>query len=212
MLTTKEVEAYHREGWIIPKNFSLLPEQLASLRDALDYVIEENPDTRPEMLVSAHLEGGQSGEGIKGSQAFMKLASDKRILDLVEQIIGKDVVLWGCQIFCKPAGDGMEVPMHQDGQYWPINPLATCSVWVALDDVDVSNGCMRVVPGTHKGMLPHVVDARERIVLNQTVSPGQLNETQVPKSPLVHFCFTLQCVSKTKSNNTKQKQIQNKIV
>ena len=44
---------------------------------------------------------------------------EPEILDLVEQVIGPDIILWGCHVFCKPAGDGLETPWHQDGQYWP---------------------------------------------------------------------------------------------
>ena len=65
---------------------------------------------------------------------------------MVEAPIGPDVILWGCRIFCKPGGDGLEVPWHQDGHYLPIRPLATCTVWLALDRSDVGNGCLRVTP------------------------------------------------------------------
>ena len=43
------------------------------------------------------------------------------------------MILWGGQLFCKPAHTGLEVPWHQDGQYWPITPLATCSSISVLD-------------------------------------------------------------------------------
>ena len=73
----------------------------------------------------------------------------------------------------------MEVPFHQDGQYWPIEPLATCSVWIAIDDVDAENGCMRFLPQSHRQpSLPHVVDERDNLVLNQTLAPGTLDDTQ----------------------------------
>ena len=39
----------------------------------------------------------------------------------------------------------MEVPMHQDGNYWPIRPLTTCTVWIALDESDRENGCLKGV-------------------------------------------------------------------
>ena len=81
--------------------------------------------------VSAHLESG--GEGVKGSSEFLQLAQEPLLLEAVAQVLGSDFALWGCQIFCKPGGDGMEVPMHQDGEYWPIRPLKTVTVWLALD-------------------------------------------------------------------------------
>ena len=57
----------------------------------------------------------------------------RQLVELVSDAIGADVILWGCQVFCKPGGDGLETPFHQDGHYWPIRPLATCTAWIALD-------------------------------------------------------------------------------
>ena len=61
--------------------------------------------------------------------------------------------------------------MHQDGHYWPIRPLATCTVWVAIDDSTAENGCLRVVPGSHKGKqnFEHAQSDREELVLNRYV-------------------------------------------
>ena len=69
----------------------------------------------------------------------------------------------------------MEVPWHQDGHYWPIRPLATCTAWIAIDDSFVENGCLRVVPRSHsKGELfEHMKEDREDVVLNQKVADGQ---------------------------------------
>jgi hypothetical protein len=160
---------------------------VAALNGALVDVITRNPTIRPERLVSAHLYGHpltppvvrwrtfdvfhvrstKGTEGVAGSDAFLELAQHPLLLDAVEQVLGPDFCLWGCQVFAKPAGeplyvivwlyvvcqpsivgrqpmaargwrlgDGMAVPMHQDGHYWPIRPLATCTVWVAVDRCD----------------------------------------------------------------------------
>ena len=93
------------------------------MRDALDALLRDNPGVRPEKLVSAHIEG-DNGEGVRGSRAFLELARDPEIVELVSGVIGDDVILWGCHVFCKPAGEGYETPWHQDGHYWPIRPLA----------------------------------------------------------------------------------------
>jgi ectoine hydroxylase-related dioxygenase (phytanoyl-CoA dioxygenase family) len=99
---------------------------------------------------------------------------------MVEALIGRDVILWGCQIFCKPGGDGLEVPWHQDGHYWPIRPLATCTVWLALDRSDVENGCLRVIPASHRGrrLHDHLREEREDLVLNQRVVGGAFDEAR----------------------------------
>ena len=147
-LSAGEIETYQHDGYLIPE-FRLAPEKVTRLQKALDDAIAANPGVRPEHLVSIHVKG-KNAEGVVGDSAFLDLASDPDILDLVEAVMGPDIILWGCHLFCKPAGEGLEVPWHQDGHYWPIRPLATCTVWVALEASDHENGCLRVIPGSHQ--------------------------------------------------------------
>ena len=112
-LSSSELEQYSADGYLVPE-YRLPEAKVDDLRAALDRVISANPETRPEQLVSAHIKN-PSTEGVAGDDAFLDLARDNEIIDLVSQLIGPDVILWGCQIFCKPGGDGMEVPWHQDG-------------------------------------------------------------------------------------------------
>ena len=138
-LTAAEQDSYQREGWVVPQ-WRLPAARVDAMRAALDRLIADNPGIRPEKLVSAHIE--DNAEGVRGSRAFLDLAGDPELVELVCDAIGEDVILWGCQVFCKPGGDGLETPWHQDGQYWPIRPLATCTVWVALDPSTKANGCL----------------------------------------------------------------------
>lgn len=176
-LSADEVERYRRDGYVVP-HYRLPPGQLARVRDALDRVLADNPGVRPERLISAHLERGS--EGVRGSAEFLALARDPAILDMVEQVIGPDIVLWGCQIFCKQAVDGLEVPWHQDGHYWPIRPLATCTVWVALDHSAVDNGCLRVIPGSHRdrALHDHLTEERDDLALNQVLRADTFDEDE----------------------------------
>ena len=170
-----DIQRYRRDGYIVPKT-KLPTKTMTQLRGALEETIGSNPGIRPEQLVSVHIDR-RNDEGVQGHSAWLELAKDPRILDLVEQLIGPDIVLWGCQVFCKPATDGMEVPMHQDGHYWPIQPLATCTAWVAIDESTVENGCLRVVPGSHTGQhsFKHTKSDRENLVLNRQVDDPATN-------------------------------------
>lgn len=175
VLKPEEVRHYVDEGYVVPA--ATLPSELIDkLRSALDQLIAQNPAVRPERLVSAHLEGAATAEGVRGCGEFLALAQHPLILDAVEQLIGPDICLWGCQVFCKPAGDGMQVPMHQDGSYWPIRPLATCTVWLALDPSDRANGCLKVVPRSHQQRcaLEHHRTEDKEVVLSQYLSESQL--------------------------------------
>ena len=179
-LHTAEIDHYQREGWVIPR-FRLPAPQVAALREALDELLRRNPGVRPEKLVSAHVEGGAAGngEGVRGVAQFLELARDPEIVDLVAGAIGDDIVLWGCHVFCKPAGEGYETPWHQDGHYWPIRPLATCTVWVALEDSVVENGCLRVIPRSHaaRQLHEHLHEDRSDLTLNQRLAAGSFDES-----------------------------------
>lgn len=175
-LTPTEIAQYHHDGWVRPA-FRLPEPQVTRMREALDDLIARNPGVRPEKLVSAHIEG-DNGEGVKGSQAFLDLARDPQIIELVSGVLGDDIILWGCHVFCKPPGDGYETPWHQDGHYWPIRPLATCTVWVALEASDRGNGCLRVIPGSHRAqrLHDHLHEDRTDLTLQQRLAPGTFDE------------------------------------
>jgi ectoine hydroxylase-related dioxygenase (phytanoyl-CoA dioxygenase family) len=175
-LAPEEIEHYRSEGWLIPR-FRLPEAQTTAMVQALDELIAANPGVRPEKLVSAHVEG-DNGEGVRGSRAFLDLARDPQIVELVSGVIGDDVILWGCHVFCKPAEAGFETPWHQDGHYWPIRPLANCTVWVALEESSVENGCLRVIPRSHVGrqLHEHLHEDRADLTLNQRLAHGTFDE------------------------------------
>ena len=95
--------------------------------------------------------------------------------------------------FCKPARIGLEVPWHQDGEYWPISPLKTCSVWLAIDDATIDNGCMRYIPGSHKEckLFPHREDLRNDLVLNQVTEEAYFDADTARNDELLAGQFSL---------------------
>jgi ectoine hydroxylase-related dioxygenase (phytanoyl-CoA dioxygenase family) len=174
-VTGKEVETYNERGYVVP-SIQLSADRVQELDAAVQRLIAKNPDVRPERLVSVHIDR-MNDEGVRGDATFFELATDPIIVDAVEKVMGPDVVLWGCQVFCKPPSDGMEVPMHQDGHYWPIDPLESCTAWIAIDDCTVENGCLRLVPGSHKARrsFQHGLSKREGLVLNQYVDDPKVD-------------------------------------
>jgi ectoine hydroxylase-related dioxygenase (phytanoyl-CoA dioxygenase family) len=177
-LSPDEVAHYRSEGWLIPR-YALPSARVAQMAEALDELIRHNPDVRPEKLVSAHIEG-DNGEGVRGSRQFLELAMDGEIVELVSDVIGDDVILWGCHVFCKPPREGYETPWHQDGHYWPIRPLANCTVWIALEPSTADNGCLRVIPRSHRDRVlhPHLHEDRADLTLNQRMAAGSFDQSQ----------------------------------
>ncbi len=177
-LNDREIAAFRGEGYVTPE--IRVPEALfARMREGVSQLVEANPHVRPEQLVGAHVTaGGKTTSGVKGNPLLLECTHDPFLLDLVEAILGPDIILWGSQVFCKPARDGMAIPWHQDGQYWPIRPLASVTVWVAIDSSAKENGCLRVIPGSHrKGLMAHGVSTDSAVALNQGLVEGLIDES-----------------------------------
>ena len=99
---------------------------------------------------------------------------------MVQQLIGRDIALWNASFFAKPADNGKATPWHQDGEYWPISPLATCSVWVAVDEANKENGCLRVIKGLHKNknLLEHETNSSKDLTLNLELKKKEYDESK----------------------------------
>jgi len=99
-----------------------------------------------------------------------ELVSNPRILDAVETLLGPNLLAWNTNWFSKMPGEKTYVGWHQDGTYWNLRPPTVVTAWVALSPSISTNGCMRVIPGTHlKPMLPQ----RETYIPENALSRGQ---------------------------------------
>ena len=82
-------------------------------------------------------------------EGIYDLARDPRILDLVEDIVGPNIICWATHYFVKQPYDPKAVAWHQDASYWPITPARTVTAWIAIDDSSAENSAMQVIPRTH---------------------------------------------------------------
>jgi hypothetical protein len=169
--------AYARDGFVVP-GYRVADGLLREMQRSVAKLIAENPTVRPEHLV---LRWGGGDRALPTHQAFLEYVKTPEILDLVEEVLGPDIVCWGAHVFCKPAGTGLAIPWHQDGQYWPIRPLASCTVWVALDDSTVENGCLRIVRGSHRmrTIYHHRLDERPDHALDQRIDETEFDTAQI---------------------------------
>lgn len=176
-LSDAELADYRRDGLVHPA-YRLPPALLAQMRTALEELLDVTRGTPPESIVCPHVPA-LNGLPAAISDKWLTLCTLPAIVDRVQSVLGPDIILWGSQVFCKPAGTGLEVPWHQDGEYWPIRPLATCSAWIALDDVDVENGAMRYIPGSHREqrLFPHARSERADLALNEVLDPRHVDES-----------------------------------
>ena len=79
-----------------------------------------------------------------------QLATDPKILDYMELLMGPDIMVLATHIFCKYEKTEKFVAWHQDVTYWGLEPPYALTAWYAIDDSVVENGCMRVIPGSHQ--------------------------------------------------------------
>ena len=128
----------HREPLLAPARFGRLCALFEELLAAKD------PSLRADQLDVPHF---------AEPRLFEFLLADE-VLDLVERFIGPDIGLWSSHFICKEPGVGRATPWHEDSAYWNggmdrLDRIVT--VWLAIDPATRDNGCMRVVPGTHRG-------------------------------------------------------------
>ena len=111
---------------------------------------------------------------------FLEFARDETILNMVGQVLGNNFALWNSSFFAKPAQVGTRTPWHQDGEYWAMRPLATCTVWMAIDDATPENGCLRFIPGSHKGkrVRKHRINNAPGLALNQELTQDEFEESE----------------------------------
>jgi non-haem Fe2+, alpha-ketoglutarate-dependent halogenase len=171
-LTPEQVEAFNRDGYVRPiPIFS--SDEIAGIReffdDLLERVLAAGGDSYS--ISSAHLKYGP----------VYDLLTEPRIVACVKDLLGENVVGWGSHFFCKMPRDGKAVAWHQDASYWPLTPTKAVTVWLAIDDADTENACMRFIGGSHHyGHLTYrPSDSTEHNVLNQTIENPEQYGTPV---------------------------------
>lgn len=158
VLTDEQIAFYNEHGYVMP--FSVFEEaEVARNRAYFDYLLAELRVQQPNRDAYAINGYHTRCEGIHA------LVTDDRILDLVQDLVGPDIIAWGTHFFCKLPHDPKSVHWHQDASYWPLTPARTVTVWLAIDDADVENACMHFLPGTHR---------RGRLEYQEPDTPGVL--------------------------------------
>ncbi len=163
------VEQYEREGYV------LFPQALDAdlIREASDHIgwlQARHPDLRPEQL----------GHTLMADDPFwVRLVGDDRLLDIAAQFIGPDIALFASHYISKPPYDGQPVLWHQDGSYWPLEPMEVVTLWLAVDDSTPENGCMRVIPRTHTQGLQQMKPRTDVVnVLNSGMDSELVDESR----------------------------------
>lgn len=167
----KHLVEYEQKGYTIFRNV-LDADLIKESVEHIDWLLKRNPDLRPEQLDNY----------LMTHDAFwVRLVSDERLLKIAEIFLGQNLALFASHYISKRPGDGQKVLWHQDGSYWPLEPMEVATLWLAVDDSDQENGCMRVIPGTQNQRLLSLEDM-EKIpdgnVLGSGIAPDQVAEDE----------------------------------
>ena len=139
------VEQYREEGYTGPVQI-MSPEEAAGGRRAFFESIGQSErfpgptDEKP------------GGFNLRYRWAY-DLAVQKNTLDHVEKILGSDIVLWAMVFWYKEPHNEKYIPWHQDATYWPMQPRINLTAWVALGPTFRENGCLRLIPASHRTWL-----------------------------------------------------------
>lgn len=160
MLTVKEVEQFKREGYTVHPGF-LSPEEVTALVGDIKTISEGNTLAKHDKD-RLEMEPNQPPEGTHVRRIyepctyyshFRELSDSNKLLDSVAQLLGPDLTFHYSKINMKPPAIGSVVEWHQDLSYYPLTNRDSLAILFYLDDADVSNGCLTVIPGQHEGRL-----------------------------------------------------------
>ena len=170
---------YAEAGYVIFRDV-LDADLIADANRHVDWLLAENPACRADEL----------GHALARRDPFWhRLISDRRLVDIAAIFTGPNIAVFATHYICKEPRVGRAVPWHQDGGYWPLDPMDVVSLWLAVSASTTANGCLKVVPGSHRTRLmemvatnrdevlpleiPVAVDEREAVALE--LAPGDVS-------------------------------------
>ena len=145
-LSAAQVEEYRDRGFIIVDEPLFSPGKFAAFKDRFELhlkIWEEVTGEPVEGIDRAHFVDPR----------LLDWLLDDAVLDLVEPLIGPHIALFASSCLNKLDSAGKRIPWHEDGSYWKRlaeNRIEVVTVWLAIDPSTPDNGCMRVIPGSHR--------------------------------------------------------------
>ena len=208
---------FREDGFIFIPGF-LSKDEVMQVHDELEKLIREKV---PEMPVKhVFYEDKNDPSTLKQIQTlysyspyFHNMMFESRFEQLAELLLDDKVVGRNMQYFNKPPRIGQPTPPHQDGYYFMLDPNEAVTMWLALENVDEENGCVRYIKGSHlKGMRPH--GKTKTLGFSQGITDygpeDRNNETWFVTKPgdlLVHHSLTIHRADNNQSENRTRKAL-----
>lgn len=169
VLSQEAVAEYQRDGFFFPI-------RVMSAEDAAGY--------RAKLEAYETLTGGPIGSNMRHKVNVLftwgnEIVRHPAILDVVEDVLGPNILCWSSSFFIKEAQHPGYISFHQDATYWGLDPPDVMTAWLAFTPVTLETGPMQFLPGSHKQMqIPH----RDTFVDDNLLTRGQEVEVEVDES------------------------------
>tara|TARA_Y100000590_G_scaffold200612_1_gene227918 strand:- start:294 stop:1121 length:828 start_codon:yes stop_codon:yes gene_type:complete len=170
-LTAEQLRQYEEYGYVFPINV-LSEEEAFEIRCEIESIEKKWPN---------ELDGLGRNYIHLISPVFDKVSHNPQILDAVESIIGKNILICGTTLFIKNPYEKGYVSFHQDAKYIGLEPYNWVTAWVAVTDSNEKNGCMKMWSGSHKSNLKHhnqKFDENNLLTRGQTIENVPLKEIE----------------------------------
>jgi len=170
-LNSNQLKQYHDDGYVAPIN-AITKDEANEVRKEIEFIENKWPK---------ELEGSGRNYVHLISKVFDKIAHNINILNAVESIIGKNILICGTTLFIKNPKEEGYVSFHQDAKYIGLEPYNWVTAWIAVTNTNEENGCMRMWTGSHKENLKHhneKFDDTNLLTRGQTVENVPLSETK----------------------------------
>ena len=172
-MPTSLKQEYDDQGYVIVRQ-AIDADLARETAEHVHWLAARHPDIRPEKF----------GHDLLLADPFMhRLVSDDRLVDIVEQFLGPNIAMWAAHYIAKPPRHGQKVLWHQDGSYWPLEPMEVTTIWLAATASTRENGCLRLLPGTQNNRLlsrREMIDVKDgENVLESGIHPAQIDDSRV---------------------------------
>jgi ectoine hydroxylase-related dioxygenase (phytanoyl-CoA dioxygenase family) len=205
---SKLVESYREQGFAVAERF-FDAEYVAQLTSAITEVLDG-----PDLASVAEVEPDNAAiarriwSPTKRHSAFEKATADPRLLDVLEQLIGPDILFHYSKVHLKGPRVGSVVEWHQDFSFYPHTNTDLVTAMIYLDDATTENACLQALPGSHKlGLADHYADGhfRGKVTGANAPDPARVVPLEAPAGSVVFIhCLLLHHSSANRSDRYRR--------
>src|SRR5258708_6733654 len=193
MLNQTQLSQYHREGYVVLRQF-FGGDELSRMLSEIEPIsrgstLAQHDNTRVEMEPNQPPDGTalrRIYEPCTHYPCFRDLSQSEKLLSCVEQLFGPDLEFHYSKINMKPPAVGSVVEWHQDLAYYPLTNSDSVSILIYLDDADRINGCLQVIPERHRTKpMDHTRDGYFQGRITEPVDESQAVALEAPAGSVI---------------------------